>query len=56
MIGSELLSRQDTALAPACGDDVLTRDRPASQDSEASVVLDMGEASREQGFRLNGCR
>ena len=20
------------------------------------VVLDMGEASREQGFRLNGCR
>ena len=23
---------------------------------KASVVLDMGEASREQGFRLNGCR
>jgi len=22
----------------------------------ASVSLDMGEASREQGFRLNGCR
>jgi len=21
-----------------------------------AVVLDMGEASREQGFRLNGCR
>lgn len=21
-----------------------------------SMVLDMGEASREQGFRLNGCR
>ncbi len=21
-----------------------------------TVVLDMGEASREQGFRLNGCR
>lgn len=21
-----------------------------------SVILDMGEASREQGFRLNGCR
>ena len=20
------------------------------------IVLDMGEASREQGFRLNGCR
>ena len=23
---------------------------------EKPVVLDMGEASREQGFRLNGCR
>ena len=23
---------------------------------KAPVVLDMGEASREQGFRLNGCR
>ena len=21
-----------------------------------AIVLDMGEASREQGFRLNGCR
>ena len=21
-----------------------------------AVILDMGEASREQGFRLNGCR
>jgi hypothetical protein len=27
-------------------------DRPLTQ----AVVLDMGEASREQGFRLNGCR
>lgn len=26
--------------------------RPATE----PVVLDMGEASREQGFRLNGCR
>lgn len=23
---------------------------------KAAVVLDMGEASREQGFRMNGCR
>ena len=23
---------------------------------EKPVVLDMGEASREEGFRLNGCR
>ena len=23
---------------------------------QKQVVLDMGEASREQGFRLNGCR
>ncbi len=21
-----------------------------------AIILDMGEASREQGFRLNGCR
>lgn len=26
------------------------------QPANKSVVLDMGEASREQGFRLNGCR
>ena len=24
--------------------------------SDTVVVLDMGEASREEGFRLNGCR
>ena len=32
--------------------------RPAEpkQDCVPAVVLDMGEASREQGFRLNGCR
>lgn len=24
--------------------------------SKRTVILDMGEASREQGFRLNGCR
>jgi hypothetical protein len=24
--------------------------------AKAAVVLDMGEASREQGFLLNGCR
>ena len=23
---------------------------------KAAIILDMGEASREQGFRLNGCR
>ena len=22
----------------------------------AAMILDMGEASREQGFRINGCR
>ena len=24
--------------------------------TKRAVILDMGEASREQGFRLNGCR
>jgi hypothetical protein len=28
----------------------------ADQPTPPLVVLDMGEASREQGFRLNGCR
>lgn len=23
---------------------------------KVAIILDMGEASREQGFRLNGCR
>lgn len=25
-------------------------------DKKTAIILDMGEASREQGFRLNGCR
>ena len=30
--------------------------RPMMFRRAAPVVLDMGEASREEGFRLNGCR
>ena len=32
------------------------REEPARVIETPAVVLDMGEASREQGFRLNGCR
>ena len=34
----------------------LTTDSSDCLIKKQSVVLDMGEASREQGFRLNGCR
>lgn len=33
--------------------------KPSSEASlinKAPIILDMGEASREQGFRMNGCR
>jgi len=29
---------------------------PVKVASRKPAILDMGEASREQGFRLNGCR
>ena len=32
------------------------REEPARTVQVPAVVLDMGEASREEGFRLNGCR
>ena len=34
----------------------LTTDASERLIKKPAVVLDMGEASREQGFRLNGCR
>ena len=33
-----------------------TGEAPEKLVKRRAVVLDMGEASREQGFRLNGCR
>ena len=32
------------------------REEPARAVEAPAVVLDMGEASRLEGFRLNGCR
>ena len=32
------------------------KERPLMFRDDSPVVLDMGEASREEGFRLNGCR
>ena len=33
-----------------------SRDSSLGLIKKAAVVLDMGEGSREQGFRMNGCR
>ncbi len=33
-----------------------SRDSSSGLFKKPAVVLDMGEASREQGFRMNGCR
>lgn len=33
-----------------------SREPPVEIVKKVAIVLDMGEASREQGFRLNGCR
>ena len=32
------------------------RGRADSSGKKSAMILDMGEASREEGFRLNGCR
>lgn len=33
-----------------------SRDSSSGLFKKPAVILDMGEASREQGFRMNGCR
>ena len=40
------LNRIGSSTGPKCEEPLIKR----------AVALDMGEASREQGFRLNGCR
>ena len=42
---------------PRLADDLKPRLVQAKSDKTRSApVLDMGEASREEGFRINGCR
>lgn len=36
--------------------DALSERSGEAQAKKAVLILDMGEASREEGFRLNGCR
>ena len=46
-------------VAPPEADATKTPASPAKKQPEsrpAAMILDMGEASREQGFRINGCR
>ena len=54
------MARDETATIfpkPRLTDDMESRLVQAKSDKTRSApVLDMGEASREEGFRLNGCR
>ncbi len=58
MVDNDVLERNDQRVSEP------TYLKPSSSDGSDKfqaaqslhVVLDMGEASREQGFRLNGCR
>ena len=57
MTGNKLMfatppAKAKTTDATVRSPEVKSQSRPA----EDTIVLDMGEASREQGFRLNGCR
>lgn len=60
--GGSLVARNDslseaTCLKPRPTDGLDKRQvQPKLRIPTPAVVLDMGEASREQGFRLNGCR
>lgn len=69
MVGTDLLARNDQVSAanfkkqgsnefkPLFSDGpTIHQSAPMWRTPVAAVVLDMGEASREQGFRLNGCR
>jgi len=41
---------------PGAAKDTSGKYSQAERTNEDSLILDMGEASREQGFRLYGCR
>ena len=69
MVGNDLKARNDQVskanfrktgsndLKPLFSDaSTIRQSTPMWRAPVAAVVLDMGEASREQGFRLNGCR
>lgn len=52
--GERLMSQVDEATLARPSK---TPEKPAAfMAQKRPVVLDMGEASREQGFRMNGCR
>ena len=51
--------RDEMLFARPEADATKTPASPAKKQPEsrpAAMILDMGEASREQGFRMNGCR
>ncbi len=69
MAGSDLLVRNEGVSEPNCqkpgssdmkplfsAGPVRRKEQPKDCAPVRTVILDMGEASREQGFRLNGCR
>ena len=54
MSGNDLAYASRSALA--ANKELPLRSRAEKRATKAPIVLDMGEASREQGFLLNGCR
>jgi hypothetical protein len=60
MLGNDVMVRNDRVsddTRPIFSDGPDKRQfQPMWRAPVAAAVLDMGEASREQGFRLNGCR
>ena len=64
LISGETKTRGGKVLAPAGHPDKKALGKIGSRRADPSdcliekqaIILDMGEASREQGFRLNGCR
>lgn len=57
MTGNDVMFATPPAKSNATGATVRPPEvKSALLSPKCPVVLDMGEASREQGFRLNGCR
>jgi hypothetical protein len=57
MTGSDLFFATPPTKPCATGATAQTPAPPvATRAAKKPIILDMGEASREQGFRMNGCR
>jgi hypothetical protein len=50
------MTEKDLATLPRPAKIFFEKPVSAEPATKRPVILDMGEASREEGFRLNGCR